>query len=67
MVERLQLYPAILVVTWTFAAINRIHNSVHPKNEIFALALLQGIFRSFQVCWKFYRIETMARHFASIL
>ena len=39
-VKRLVWYPAVLIVSWTFATINRIQNAAHPDNPIFGLFLL---------------------------
>lgn len=39
-VKRLVWYPAVLIVSWTFATINRIQNAADPDNQIFTLFLL---------------------------
>lgn len=39
-VKRLVWYPAVLIVSWTFATINRIQNAVNPNGPIFGLFLL---------------------------
>ena len=39
-VKRLVWYPAVLIVSWTFATVNRIQNAAHPDEPIFGLFLL---------------------------
>lgn len=39
-VKRLVWYPAVLIVSWTFATINRVQNAAHPDHPIFGLFLL---------------------------
>lgn len=34
-------YPLILIGSWTFGTINRIHNFVDPHHPVFALYVLQ--------------------------
>jgi len=43
--SRLKYYPLILIVCWVPGTINRIHNSAHPRNPVFALQFLQVLFR----------------------
>ena len=45
LIQRLKWYPLILVVTWSWGTINRIHNSINPEDEVFWLFCLQAIFR----------------------
>mmetsp|Transcript_37797 Transcript_37797/g.118387 ORF Transcript_37797/g.118387 Transcript_37797/m.118387 type:complete len:364 (-) Transcript_37797:64-1155(-) len=47
-VERLKYYPCILIVCWVPGTINRIHNTIHPTDPVFALAIIQVLFRSWQ-------------------
>lgn len=47
-IERLKYYPMILIVCWTFATINRIYDSVHPRSPVFALVILQTMFQTLQ-------------------
>lgn len=48
-VKRLRWYPALLVLCWTFATINRVQNAVHSRGRpIFALYILHAMFSSAQ-------------------
>lgn len=35
--QRLMWYPAVLIISWTFATMNRIYNTFHPSDSIFGL------------------------------
>ena len=49
LIERLQLYPAILVVVWTFASINRIYEAATGGDRpVFALVILARSFSASQ-------------------
>lgn len=47
-VDRLKYYPMILIVCWTFATINRIYDSIHPRNPSLGLIMMQTIFQTLQ-------------------
>ena len=38
LIDRLKYYPLILIICWTLATINRIHNSIHER-QLYALVL----------------------------
>jgi hypothetical protein len=49
LIERLQLYPAILVVVWTFASVNRVYEAATGSAEpVFALLFLARTFSASQ-------------------
>jgi hypothetical protein len=48
LIQRLALYPLILVGCWFFATINRIHNFFAPEDPIFWLFFLQVVGQSLQ-------------------
>jgi hypothetical protein len=47
-VDRLKYYPMILIVCWTFATINRIYDSIHPRSPSLGLIVMQTIFQTLQ-------------------
>ncbi|EKX55538.1 hypothetical protein GUITHDRAFT_99314 [Guillardia theta CCMP2712] len=60
---RLALYPVILIICWFFGTINRIYNSLHPDEPIFALYFLHKFFGSMQGFFNFlvYGMSTAVR------
>lgn len=46
--QRLQMYPFILLIVWVFASINRLYEAFSDGKQIFALYLLQRAFSSSQ-------------------
>lgn len=41
-VRRLMWYPAVLILSWMFATVNRVQNAVRPDKPVFALFLLHA-------------------------
>ena len=48
LIQRLSLYPLILVGCWFFGTVNRIQNSIAPESPVYALFFLQVCGRSLQ-------------------
>eukprot|EP00282_Hemiselmis_andersenii_P003632 CAMPEP_0114119726 /NCGR_PEP_ID=MMETSP0043_2-20121206/6265_1 /TAXON_ID=464988 /ORGANISM="Hemiselmis andersenii, Strain CCMP644" /LENGTH=273 /DNA_ID=CAMNT_0001212293 /DNA_START=165 /DNA_END=982 /DNA_ORIENTATION=- len=48
---RLGLYPVILVICWTAASVNRIHNSIYPSQPIYWLTCTQVFLSNSAGCW----------------
>ncbi|CAM9692271.1 unnamed protein product [Ascophyllum nodosum] len=46
--QRLLWYPAVLIIAWTFATINRIYDIFHPSNPIFGLFFMHQMLLSLQ-------------------
>lgn len=45
-IERLRLYPIALVICWSWATVNRVHEALHPKGQtVFWLFMLQYTFQ----------------------
>lgn len=46
--QRLQMYPFILLIVWLFASINRLYEALSGGDQVFALYFLQKVFSSSQ-------------------